>query len=77
MEIKTDGKGASFSHDLIGGEHLAVLCDDTAVLVVDSSTESTVARTFGKTVEEQAASVTSEVAADVRNRATVVLSRVT
>ena len=51
--------------------------DDTTVLVVDPSIESTVARAVGEIVGEQSASVTSEFPADVHNRATELLSRVT
>lgn len=55
----------------------AVVHDDTAVVVVDPSADGTVARVFGEIVEEDAASVAGEITAQIRNRATDKLSRVT
>lgn len=64
-----------FIRCLVGAEQLAVLRDDTAVLVVDPPADATVARIFGETVEEHAASIAGKVTADVRDRTAERLSR--
>lgn len=74
----SDAKGGRVrSRFLIGrGQQTkGVSRDDTAVLVEYPSADTTIARIVGGIADEQASSVTGEVAAHVRNRATNELPR--